>query len=144
METMEMVKKSKGDRVSLLGIRCFLKKLREDLEANPIDIIRRVEVPVLILHGKEDELVPAKAASTLDKALEDSGNANHKLIYYGYLGHFLGKIITDGLYRMHYSMDESVFSTIKKWLDETMPKIDLTLQTSYDILPINNKKEGGE
>jgi pimeloyl-ACP methyl ester carboxylesterase len=134
METVETVKKTKGDWVSLLNIRCFLKKLREDVEANPIDVIRKVEVPVLILHGKEDELVPAKAASTLDKALGDSGNTNHKLIYYGYLGHFFGKIVTDGLHRMYYSVDESVLSTIKEWLDETLPKIDLTLQKSYDIL----------
>ena len=126
METVETIKKAKGDWLSLLGTRCFLKKLREDMEANPIDIIRKVEVPVLILYGKEDEFVPAKAASTLDKALEDSGNINHKLIYYGYLGHFFGKIVTDGLCRMHYSVDESVLSTIKKWLDETLPKIDST------------------
>ncbi|MCX5666337.1 MAG: alpha/beta fold hydrolase [Candidatus Omnitrophica bacterium] len=144
METIEMVKKSKGDWISLLRIRCFLKKLREDLEINPIDIIRKVEAPALILHGKEDELVPAKAASTIDKALEDSGNANHKLIYYGYLGHFFGKITTDGLSRMHYSVDENVLSTISKWLDENLSKIDLTLRTGYDILPVNNEKEGGE
>jgi len=144
METLETVKKSKGDWVSLLGTRCFLKKLKEEVGANPIDIIRKVEIPVLILHGKEDELVPAKVASTLDKALEDSGNINHKLIYYGYLGHFFGKAVNDGLHRIHYSVDESVLLNIKQWLGETLPKIDLTLQTSYDILPVNNKKEGGE
>jgi hypothetical protein len=144
METIETVKKAKGDRMSILNTRCFLKKMKEDLAANPTDIIRKVEAPVLILHGKEDELVPAKAAATLDKALEVSGNTNHKLIYYGYLGHFLGKMVTDGLYRLSYSVDESVLLTIKKWLDDTLPKIDLTLQTSYDILPLNNKKEGGE
>ncbi len=144
METVETIKKSRGDWISLLMTRCFLKKMNLDMKANPIDIIRRVEAPVLILHGNEDELVPAKAASMLDKALEDSGNINHKLIYYGYLGHFFGKIVTDGMHKMHYSVDDTVLSAIKKWLDETMPKIDLTLQTSYDILPLNNQKEGGE
>jgi BAAT / Acyl-CoA thioester hydrolase C terminal. len=144
METVETIKKSSGDWISLLGTRCFLKKMSLDMKANPIDIIRKVEVPVLILHGKEDELVPAKAASMLDKALEDSGNINHKLIYYGYLGHFFGKLVTDGMSRMRYSVDEIVLSTIKKWFDETLPKIDLTLQTSYDILPLNNEKEGGD
>lgn len=134
METIETVKKTSGDWTSILNTKCFLKKLRKDLEANPTDIIRKVEVPVLILHGKEDELVPPKAASTLDKALEASGNTNHKLIYYGYLGHYLGKMTADGLHKMAYSIDESVFATIKKWLDETLPKIDLTLQTSYAIL----------
>jgi BAAT / Acyl-CoA thioester hydrolase C terminal. len=144
METVETVKKSKGDWISLLKTKCFLKKLRENIDANPIDVIRKVQAPVLILHGKEDELVPVKAASTLDKALEDSGNINHKLIYYGYLGHFFGKIVTDGTYRMRYSIDEGVLTSIKQWLDETLPKIDLTLPASYDILPLNNKKEGGE
>lgn len=144
METIETVRKSKGDWVSILRTRCFLKKLREDLQANPIDIIRKVEIPVLILHGKEDNLVPPKAASTLDKALEDSGNTGHKLIYYGYLGHYFGKIVADGVSRMSYSVDENVLTAVKEWLDETMPKIDLTLQASYAILPINNKKEGGE
>ena len=126
METIETVKKSKGDWISLLRTRCFLKKLRQDLEANPIDVIRKVEVPVLVLHGKEDRLVPAKSASTLDKALEDSGNINHKLIYYGYLGHFFGKPVTDGLNRVSYSVDQSVVSAIKKWLNEGLPKIDST------------------
>lgn len=132
METIETVKKVKGDWISLLGTRCFLKKMREDMGANPIDIIRKVEIPVLIMHGKKDGLVPAKAASTLDKALEDSGNINHKLIYYGYLGHFFGQIITDGLQRMQYSVDETVLSTIKKWLDDTLPKID-------SALPVNEE-----
>jgi len=144
METLEMVKETKGDWVSLLNTKCFLKKLREDLEANPIDVIRKVEVPVLILNGKEDEFVPAKAVSTLDKALEDSGNKNHKLIYYGYLGHFFGKLVTDGTQRLSYSMDDNVLTTIQNWLDETLLKIDLTLERGYDILPINNEKEGGE
>lgn len=126
METIETVKKAKGDWVSILNTKCFLKKLREDIRANPIDIIRKVEIPVLILHGKEDKLVPAKSASTLDKALEDSGNTNHKLIYYGYLGHFFGKIVTDGLHKMHYSVDESVLLAIKEWLDKTLPKIEST------------------
>ena len=99
---------------------------------------------MLILHGKEDELVPAKAASTLDKALGDSGNKNHKLIYYGYLGHYFGKMVNDGSSRTYYAVDEDVLSAVKKWLDEAMPKIDLTLLQNYDILPVNNLKEGGE
>ena len=123
METAETVKKAKGDWISLLRTRCFLKKLREDLEANPIDIIRKVDVPVLILHGKEDELIPAKAASTLDKALEESGNANHKLMHYGYLGHFFGKIVTDGSHKMHYSVDENVLLTTNKWLGDNLPSL---------------------
>lgn len=125
MEITETVKKAKGDWISLLRTRCFLKKLKEDMEANPTDIIRRVDIPVLILHGKEDELIPAKAASTLDKALEESGNVNHKLMYYGYLGHFFGKIVIDGSHKMHYLVDEGVILTITKWLDDSLSRLPI-------------------
>jgi dipeptidyl aminopeptidase/acylaminoacyl peptidase len=130
METVDRVRKTKNSRMSLLRTRCFLKKLREELEAKPTDIIRRVEAPVLILHGKEDELIPAQAPATLDKALEESGNKNHKLIYYSYLGHFFGPLVNDGINKAHYEADKAVLDTIVKWLDDNLlssSKIDLTL-----------------
>lgn len=117
MGTIEKVRSAKSDWVHILRERCFLRKLREVLEENPIDIIRKVECPVLILHGKEDELIPSKDVANLDKALEDSGNKNHKLIYYGYLGHFLGKLINNGITKIYYETDPAVLDTIVKWLE---------------------------
>lgn len=128
METIDRVKKTRNNWISLLRTRCFLKRLRDQLDARSIDVIRKVAVPVLILHGKEDELVPAKASATLDKALEESGNANHKLIYYGYLGHFFGKLRNDGGHKLYYQTDEAVLDAINKWLDANLAKIDLTLK----------------
>ena len=117
METIERVKATKNNWAFILSTRCFLRKLREGLEENPTDIIRGVECPVLILHGKEDEMVPSKDVANFDKALEDSGNKNHKLIYYGYLEHFLGKPISDGIHRLYYETDPAVLDTIKKWVE---------------------------
>lgn len=144
METIEKAKKTKNDWASLLRTRCFLKKLREDLEEKPMDIIRGVGAPVLILHGKEDEFIPAKSSATLDNALEESGNKNHKLIYYGYLGHFFGKKVNNGVNKEYYETDKGVLETIGQWLENNLLKIDLTLPESYDILPVNKPKEGGE
>lgn len=121
METVERVGKTKSNWISLLRTRCFLKKLREELEEKPTDIIRKIEVPVLILYGKEDEFIPPQAAATLDKALEESGNKNHKLVYYSYLGHFFGNFINDGLNKAHYEVDGSVLDTIAQWLYENVP-----------------------
>ena len=120
METIERVKKTKNNWISLLRTRCFLKKLREELEEDPTDMIRKVEIPVLIVYGKEDELIPAKSASTLDKALEESGNKNHKLIYYGYLGHFFGKAIEDSVNRAHYEVDKEVLDNMDKWFEDNL------------------------
>ena len=117
METIDKVKNSKNNWAVILRKRCFLKNLKEELEANPTDIIRKVECPVLILYGKEDALIPSKDVANLDKALEDSGNKNHNLIYYGYLGHFFGKIINDGVHKFYYEIDPAVLDTIKKWLE---------------------------
>lgn len=116
METIDKVKSTKKNWALIVEKRCFLRKLREGLEENPTDFIRKVECPVLILHGKEDELVPSKDVANLDKALEDSGNKNHKLIYYGYLGHFFGKLTNNRNYKIYYETDPAVLDTIRKWL----------------------------
>lgn len=126
METLDQVRKTKNNWMSLLRTRCFLKKLREELEEDPADLIRKAEIPVLILHGKEDELVSPKAAAVLDKALEESGNINHKLIYYGYLGHFFGKPVKDGIHKTYYEINKEVLDTIYKWLEDNLHK-NLTL-----------------
>src|SRR3989338_6266584 len=123
METIERVKNTKNDWMSLLRTRCFLKKLREELEERPTDMIRGIEIPVLILHGKEDEFIPVKAAATLDKALEESGNKNHKLIYYGYLGHFFGTYTEDGVNKARYDVDKEVLYTIDRWLGDNMASV---------------------
>ena len=80
-ETMDRVKNAKSNWIPVLKKRCFVKKLKEELEQNPTDIIRKVECPVLILHGKEDEAIAVKDVASIDKALEESGNKNHNLIY---------------------------------------------------------------
>lgn len=123
METIERVKKTKNNWMSLLRTRCFLKKLREELEEKPTDMIRDVDIPVLILHGKEDEFIPAKAAAMLDNAMEESGNKNHKLIYYGYLGHFFGKYTEDGVNKAHYDVDKEVLYAIDKWLWDNLAPV---------------------
>lgn len=121
METMDIVKSKKNDWISILRIRCYLKKLRDELNENPNDIIRKIEAPVLILHGKEDEFISAKSAAILDSALDESGNKNHKLIYYGYLGHFFGKKTIDGVHSAHYEVDKDVLDSIDKWLENCLP-----------------------
>lgn len=117
METIEKVRSTKNNWIYILKKRCFAGKMREALEGDPSDIIRKVECPVLILHGKEDELVLPKDALNLDKALEDSGNKNHNLIYYGYLGHFFGKLVNDGVHTFYHETDPAVLDNIREWLN---------------------------
>lgn len=129
METIDKVKNSRKNWISIMKTRCFAKKMRDSLEENPTDIIRKVECPVLIMHGKEDDLIPAEDVANLDKALEDSGNKNHKLIYYGYLGHFMGKFVNDGSHRLYYETDPVILEATLKWL-EGVAQLDMTPPTA--------------
>lgn len=121
LETMNRVKGTKNNWTSILGKRCFLKRMREELDERPLDIIKEVKAPVLILQGKEDDPATIEFASTLDKALEETGNVNRSLTYFGYLGHWFGKKTNDGAHKIHYEVDSEVLGTIKNWLDAVAP-----------------------
>lgn len=89
-KTEEKAKSARHSWTFVLGKICFVKNLKEKVDENPIDTVKNVKIPVLILQGKSDEDV-ADAGSLLDKALVETGNQNHVLRYYDYLGRFLGK-----------------------------------------------------
>ena len=119
-ETEDKAAGTEHDWAYILGKRCFLKGIREELAERPKDAISSVKSPVLVLQGKEDEEVPMEFASYFDKALEEAGNPNHALIYYGYLGHFFGGLVNDGTHKMHYEADKDVLEGIKNWLDKNL------------------------
>jgi len=111
---------TKHDWAYILGKRYFLKGIREELAERPKDAISSVKSPVLVLQGKEDEEVPMEFASYFDKALEEAGNPNHALVYYGYLGRFFGNLVDDGTHKMHYEVDKEVLENIKNWLNKNI------------------------
>ena len=98
-----------------------MKKAREELEEKPADAIKNITTPVFILQGREDEEVFAGSAFNIGKALEGAGNSQTTLLYFGYLGHFFGEIVNDGIHRMHYDLDAGVLEAIKSWLAKNLP-----------------------
>lgn len=126
LETTNMVKAAKNNWASILGKRSYLKRIREELDEDPVAVIKEVKAPALILQGKEDYPFRVDYASLLDKSLEESGNLNHTLTYFGYLGHYFGKSVNDGVHKIHYEVDPAVLETIKTWLDSVVsPQQDL-------------------
>ena len=118
-DTCDKVKKSKRDWVTLLRNRCFLKRIREELEADPSPAIRNISVPVLILQGKDNEVFYKDYAPTIDKTLNESKSPRHSIVYFDYLGKFFGKRINDGKHRIHYSIEPEVADKMKDWLDKS-------------------------
>lgn len=116
-ETAGKAGASKQDWGYIMGKRCYLKNLRPDASASSTGVINSVAASVLILCGKLDDEMPPQSAQSIDKALADSGNQDHSIRYYSYLGHFLGKKTSDGIYRTRYEPDKEVLANIKDWLN---------------------------
>jgi hypothetical protein len=116
LEAMDIVKKTDKGWQSLLGRRCFIKKMREEMEERPLETMKNVKVPVLLLHGSNDDQVPSEYAKLLDRSLEEAGNMARTLVYFGYLSHYFGKRVFDGKSRVAYAVDAQALDTIGNWL----------------------------
>jgi alpha-beta hydrolase superfamily lysophospholipase len=120
--TEAKVRGAKGDWINILGKRCHVKTMREEMSDAPMAVIGKVKAPVFILQGRDDDSEALGTAAGLDKALAEAGNTNHTLKYYGYLGRFFGAIVNDGSRRIHYDTDKAVMANIKDWLDKVLVK----------------------
>lgn len=115
-ETVGKASASTRDWGYIMGKRCYLKNMRPNASASSA-AINSVTASVLILYGKLDDEMPSWSAQVIEKALADSGNQDHSIRYYSYLGHFLGKKTRDGVYRTFYEPDKEVLVNIKDWLN---------------------------
>jgi len=122
--TESKVKDAEGDWINILGKKCYLKAMREEMADAPMAIAGKVKIPVFILQGKDDEDAVLETAASLDKALAETGNQNHSLKYYGYLGHFFGKSVTDGTQKSYYDTDKAVMVNMKDWLDKVFAEAE--------------------
>lgn len=121
LETAEKAKNARHGWIFLLRKICFVKNLREEMALQPLEAVKNVKVPVMILQGKDDDdQARTDTASIINKALEEAGNQNNLVRYYGYLGHFLGKKVSDGVHKVYYEADKEVMNSIKDWLDFTL------------------------
>ncbi len=66
-----------------------LSWLREEFAHNPLDTIRQVTCPVLVLQGEKDIQVPSSEAGLLASALKEAGNADVTLDVLPNLNHLM-------------------------------------------------------
>jgi len=113
----------KSDWITILGERVFTKKMRFENNYNPLETIKKVSVPVLILHGRKDDINLPEETEEMGKALTEGGNDNFTIIYFGELGHFLGKMVKNPPLREHIEFDTEALKSIITWLDENLPAL---------------------
>jgi pimeloyl-ACP methyl ester carboxylesterase len=123
-ETAARAASAKGNWAYILGKRCYLGEMKWRLSKSaPLnDSIRNIDIPVLIIQGRKDESSYPRHASLIDNALQDTGNDARVLVYYGYLGRFLGKEVSDCTHRAFYDADKDMMDGITRWINESQPK----------------------
>ncbi|NHJ21750.1 MAG: alpha/beta fold hydrolase [Candidatus Lokiarchaeota archaeon] len=79
-----------GDEyVEVGGHKVYAKWFREHFAHDPLETIKQVKCPVLIVQGEKDFQVPFSNALALRDALEKSGNNNVRLMLFPNIDHLL-------------------------------------------------------
>lgn len=94
--------------------------IREHDSYDPVQEIRKVSLPVLILQGKQDPLVEYKQAQILHDSSKD--HERTKLIYFNDLQHFFQKQTSQGAAPLQFSgagpLDSKVAESIDQWVQD--------------------------
>lgn len=112
--------KDKGDWATVLGKRVFTKKIDSEEAYNVLDAMKKVNVPILILHGRRDTINPVEEARELEDALAEGGNEDITTIHFGRLDHFFGTVVKNSPIRDHIEVDIEVLKSITTWLDKNL------------------------
>jgi len=128
------ITKDKGDWITVLDNSVFTKKLREQDSYDMIETLKKVKIPVLILHGKKDNINFPEEAREMEDLLSQSGNNNFTATYFGDLDHLMGSMVKNNNIRDHIEADASVIKSIISWLDDNLTLPPLPSATTESTL----------
>jgi len=121
-ETAEKAASAKSNWIYILDRRRFLADARWRSEAKPIrEVVKSIKLPVLIIQGRKDEAMYPECASIIDGALQEGGNNTRVLVYYAYLGRFLGNRVIDFIHKAYYQADKEMMEGVVRWINREVP-----------------------
>jgi len=137
-QSREMIK-GKSDWITILDKRVFIKKVALEDKYNPVETVKALKIPTLILQGRRDIVNSGEEAQALGDALARAGNENFTIIYFGELGHNFGKLVKDPPVREHIEVDDEALKSIIGWLDKNL------LPLPVETIPLpDDELEGAE
>lgn len=118
-DQVDLISKISGNWVKLGGKPYSLHFSRSCLEFAPLQNLRSIFMPVLVMHGTSDRSVPKSQAEILVKTLIESGNNNVTLELLPRLDHWLGKqsaIANSFPAPMSIKVDPAVTKALAQWI----------------------------
>jgi pimeloyl-ACP methyl ester carboxylesterase len=117
---VSMLKKESADIIKVSGHLVFLGWMRSQAAGDPLASITSLDMPVLVVQGADDDLVPAAHARRLMQSLEARGRSTQELALFERLGHNFGPLVSQGgsvPYRAHPKVDRGVLEKVSGWLE---------------------------
>ncbi|MDD5680041.1 MAG: alpha/beta fold hydrolase [Candidatus Omnitrophica bacterium] len=117
--------KDKGDWITILGNSIFTKKVKMRDGYDMVDTLKKIKTPVLILHGKKDNINLPEGVRELENALSAGGNSRFTVTYFADLDHLMGNMVKNGNVREHIEVDPSVIKNLVSWLNDNLIPVPL-------------------
>lgn len=120
-EVSHAVGTTEGETLSIMGHEVFLGWMRSWQNAKIGDEIAGVKVPVLVLHGADDRVVPVSQADDLAGMLAAPTGGAVKLEKFDGLGHGFGReldMAASKPFRQHPVVESKVLEALGAWMGE--------------------------
>ena len=117
---VSLLERESADTTKLSGHQVFLGWMRSQAAGGPLASIAALDIPVLVVQGADDDLVPVGHARRLMQSLEARGRGTQELALFERLGHHFGPFISQGdsvPYRAHPQVDRGVLDKVSSWLE---------------------------
>lgn len=118
-----LVQSNPSDGIILEGHRLFLGWMRSYMNHSTPDTLKMLEIPVQVVQGADDTVVPASQADEVMAALESRGGYGQDLVMLGGLGHDFGGFAGEAEskpYRSHPEVQARALDAVSSWLKGKM------------------------
>jgi len=116
--TLETVEESSQDRKTIMDTKVYLGRMKEIARLNPLDDLKEVKLPILVIQGKNDDRTSLVFFKSLYSAMEQPGR---EVVFLRDTDHFLGRwVLNDEVLRDHLSEDPNVTKTLCGWLAKNL------------------------
>lgn len=104
-----------GCRIPMMTLRSYY------LMPDPLKVVSQLRIPVLVLHGENDNVVPIRHSQNIYLELKKAGNRNITMVTFTDTGHSFGKMIPEGKAypcRKHIKPHGEILDSIINWVKE--------------------------
>jgi len=118
---VQLVSGSAQNTATVGGHQVFLGWTRSWMQAQPASDLAALKVPVLVMQGAIDGLVPASQANDIMTTLQARPGGQQQLAMYDKLGHDFGPDLTEAAsvpYRQHPVIDRKVLDDLSAWMKQ--------------------------